>query len=167
MTHVQTNLATLGEVVWLMAHSDLHRNWPIESIFQWVVPALMHKQCRLYRSEGKPVGYVAWAYLSTEVEEAYVLNTRSLQPKDWTSGDRLWIIDLIAPFGEGRNILTDLRHGLFKDEIARVLRAKTNSNEMRIKYVHGAGAHQKKRDPVLNAPVDLRGAAKRVSLGTD
>ena len=86
-----TNMTMLGEVVWLMAHSKLHKGWPMASIFQWVVPALMHKQCRLYRRDGRPVAYVAWARMSKEVEEAYVLNPRSLNPKDWTSGERGWI----------------------------------------------------------------------------
>lgn len=161
---VQTNMSMLGEVVWLMAHSELHRGWPIASIFQWVVPALMHKQCRLYRREGRPVAYVAWAYLSQEVEEAYVLNPKSLQPKDWKSGDCGWLIDWIAPFGDSAMVMKDLSEGIFKDEVGRALRAKPGSDEMQIIYVHGAHAGEKARDSVLNPPVDLEGAALRAGL---
>lgn len=156
-----TNMSMLGEIVWLMAHSKLHQEWPIASIFQWVMPALMHKQCRLYRRNGRPVAYVAWARMSKEVEEAYVLNPKSLQPKDWTSGDRGWLVDWIAPFGDSAAVMQDLREGIFKDEVGRALRVKPDSDEMQIIYVHGANAAAKAQDEKLNPAVDLEGAAMR------
>ena len=156
-----TNMGMLGEVVWLMAHSKLHSGWPMTSIFQWVVPALVHKQCRLYRRDGRPVAYVAWAYMSKEVEEAYVLNPRSLSPKDWTSGERGWILDWIAPFGDTALVMKDLREGLFKDAVGRALRVRPGSDEMQIIYIHGANAFAKARDRALNPPVDLKGASLR------
>lgn len=156
-----TNMSMLGEIVWLMAHSKLHQEWPIASIFQWVLPALMHKQCRLYRRNGRPVAYVAWARMSKEVEEAYVLNPKSLQPKDWTSGDRGWLVDWIAPFGDSASVMQDLREGIFKDEVGRALRVKPDSDEMQIIYLHGANAMAKAQDEQLNPAVDLEGAARR------
>lgn len=161
---VPTNMSMLGEIVWLMAHSELHRDWPVASIFQWVVPALMHKQCRLYRRDNRPVAYVAWAYMSKEVEEAYVLNPKTLQPKGWKSGDRGWLVDWIAPFGDSAAVMQDLREGIFKDEVGRALRVKPGSDEMQIIYVHGANANEKARDLKLNPPVDLEGAALRAGL---
>lgn len=156
-----TNLSMLGEIVWLMAHSKLHQDWPIASIFQWVMPALLHKQCRLYRRDGRPVAYVAWARMSKEVEEAYVLNPKSLQPKDWISGDRGWLVDWIAPFGDSTSVMQDLREGIFKDEVGRALRVKPGSDEMQIIYLHGANAMAKAQDEQLNPAVDLAGAARR------
>jgi cytolysin-activating lysine-acyltransferase len=156
-----TNMSMLGEIVWLMAHSKLHQEWPIASIFQWVMPALMHKQCRLYRRNGRPVAYVAWARMSKAVEEAYVLNPKSLQPKDWTSGERGWLVDWIAPFGDSASVMQDLREGIFKDEVGRALRVKPGSDEMQIIYLHGANAMDKAQDEQLNPAVDLEGAARR------
>jgi cytolysin-activating lysine-acyltransferase len=156
-----TNMSMLGEIVWLMAHSKLHQKWPIASIFQWVMPALMHKQCRLYRRNGRPVAYVAWARMSKEVEEAYVLNPKSLQPKDWTGGDRGWLVDWIAPFGDSASVMQDLREGIFKDEVGRALRVKPGSDEMQIIYLHGVNAMAKAQDEQLNPAVDLEGAARR------
>jgi cytolysin-activating lysine-acyltransferase len=156
-----TRMTILGEIVWLMAHSKLHQEWPIASIFQWVMPALIHKQCRLYRRNGRPVAYVAWARMSKEVEEAYVLNPKSLQPKDWTSGNIGWLVDWIAPFGDSHAVKKDLRNGIFKDEVGRALRVKPNSDEMRIIYVHGANAATKAKDENFNPAVDLQGAVIR------
>jgi cytolysin-activating lysine-acyltransferase len=160
---VPTNTTMLGEIVWLMAHSTLHRGWPIESIMQWVIPALLHQQCRLYHRSGRPVAYVAWARLSREVEESYVLNPRSLQPKDWVSGERHWVIDWIAPFGDSNAVIRDLREGLFRDEVGRALRVKPGSDEMRIIYLHGANARIKAGNEEFNPTVDLQGAARRAA----
>lgn len=156
-----TNMAVLGEVVWLMAHSKLHRDWPMASIFQWVLPALVHKQCRLYRRDGRPIAYVAWARMTKETEEAYVLNPRSLNPEGWVGGDRGWLVDWIAPFGDSAFVMKDLREGLFKDEVGRALRVKPGSDEMQIIYISGANAVGKANDPSRNPAVDLAGAALR------
>lgn len=159
-----TNMSVLGEVVWLMAHSALHQGWPINSIMQWVIPALLHRQCRLYHRDGRPVAYVAWAGLSKDVEENYVLNPRSLQPKDWISGQRRWLIDWIAPFGDSAAVIRDLRGGLFKEEVGRALRVKPGSDQMRIVYLHGANARNKAKNDIFNPTVDLQGAAHRAGL---
>lgn len=38
-----------------------------------------------------------WAYLSPQAERKY-LTGGILDPNDWQSGNKLWIIDLIAPY---------------------------------------------------------------------
>ena len=78
--------AVLGEMVWLYSMSEMHRTWPIGSIHQWLLPALMHKQYRIYHKGKKPVGLVTWAHMTAEAETAYVRNARSLQPKDGDGG---------------------------------------------------------------------------------
>ena len=35
-------------------------------MMQWVLPAIMHKQFRIYHESGRAIAYVAWAYLSEE-----------------------------------------------------------------------------------------------------
>ena len=40
---------------------------------------------------------------------------RKLKPHDWNEGDRPWLIDLVAPFGGGEEILAHLRDQVFKD----------------------------------------------------
>ncbi len=160
----RTGLAALGEVAWLMAHSPLHRGWPLDSLLQWVAPALALRQCRVYHRDRRPVAYVSWAWLSKEVEEAYVLNPRSLRPEDWRSGERLWAIDLVAPSGDGAAVVRDLRTGLFRAEVGRALRVKPGCDEMRIIYLHGVDAMAKSRDAALNPAVDLEGAVRRHAM---
>jgi cytolysin-activating lysine-acyltransferase len=150
-----SNMEVLGQVMWLMSQSTLHRRWHIESLFQWIIPALMHKQFRVYTRQQKPVAYVSWARLSESKESAYVLNPRGLQPVDWQSGDRIWVVDLISPFNATREVYADLRNNVFRNDVGRALRVKPGSDEMRIIYIHGSDAVHKARDRVRNPTVDI------------
>lgn len=150
-----TPASVLGEMVWLYAASELHRRWPIAAINHWLMPAIAHRQYRIYRRNRRPVGLVTWAQMSAEVETAYVRNTRSLQPQDWTSGDRNWVIDFIAPFGDARRIANDLRRNVFADEVGRFLRQRKGDDTLRIFYVHGVNAIDRARDWQRNPTVRL------------
>ena len=147
--------AILGEMVWLYSMSDLHRPWPMGSIHQWLLPAILHNQYRLYYKDKRPVGLVTWAYMSKEVETAYVRNTQSLKPVDWKSGDRGWILDFIAPFGDAIRIGHDLKHNIFPNEVGRILKAKPGTDTLQITYIHGANAIDKARDWEQNPTVEL------------
>ena len=117
-----SSLAVLGEMVYLYSVSQMHRSWPISSIHQWLLPALKHQQYRIYHRGKKPVGLVSWAHMTAVAETAYVRNVHSLQPKDWTGGDRNWVIDFLAPFGDALRIGHDLRTNVFPNEVGRSLR---------------------------------------------
>ena len=147
--------ALLGEMVWLCTMSEMHHSWPIGSIQQWLIPPLVHRQFRIYRRGRKPVGLVTWAHMMAATETAYVLNTRSLQPKDWTGGDRNWIIDFIAPFGDALRIGHDLRTNVFPNEVGRILMTRKGSDTLKIAYIHGVKAIEKARDWIANPTVDL------------
>lgn len=150
-----SNATLLGEIVWLFSFSKLHREWSIKSIHQWILPALMHGHFRIYRRSGKPRGYISWARLSKKVEEAYVLRPSSLQPADWKSGERGWIIDFVVPFGDTFEIAHDLKYNLMKDQVGRILHVKPGSDVMHIKYIHGANAIKSAQDRSLNPTVDI------------
>lgn len=151
-----SNATILGEVIWLLSYSKLHQDWPIGSIQQWVFPALLHNQFRIYRRSGKPRGFVSWAWMSKEIEEAYVLNTSSLRPEGWKSGERGWIIDFVAPVGGAKDIAHDLKYNIFPNDVGRSLRIKQGSDTMQIRYLHGAKAVSKSTDPNYNPTVELR-----------
>ena len=147
--------AVLGEMVWLYSMSEMHRDWPMGSIHQWLLPAIMHKQFRLYHEGRKPVGLVTWARMSEEAEAAYVRNPRSLQPKDWKSGDRGWLLDYIAPFGDALRIGEDLKTTIFAGKMGRYLRVKPGSDTMKISYLHGVNRLKDASDHTKNPTVDL------------
>lgn len=93
-------LNVLGNIVWLWASSPLHRNWPVSLFAINVLPAIQTNQYALLTRDGFPVAYCSWADLSLENEVKYLNDVTSLIAEDWTSGDRKWFIDWIAPFGD-------------------------------------------------------------------
>ena len=60
-------------------------------------PPIALNQYRLFRFDNVPRGLITWARLSAEAERRYVAG-ELLQPRDWQSGDRLWLLDMIAPY---------------------------------------------------------------------
>ena len=152
-----SRLELLGEMCWLYSQSRLHQGWPMASLQQWLLPPILAGQMRIYRKNGKPHAFVSWARMSKAVEEAYVLNTASLQPGDWRSGDRIWLVDWVAPFGGSREIARDLKHRVFPDDVGRVLRLRPGDDTLRIMYVHGVRALQKARDRTQNPTVMIEG----------
>jgi cytolysin-activating lysine-acyltransferase len=68
---------------------------------EWLVmPAILLRQFRLFYHEGKPVAAVLYAFISDEVERRIESGAPSVQPGDWKSGERAWIVQVIAPFGQ-------------------------------------------------------------------
>lgn len=65
-----------------------------------VLPAIRANQYALLTRDNYPVAYCSWANLSLENEIKYLNDVTSLVAEDWTSGDRKWFIDWIAPFGD-------------------------------------------------------------------
>lgn len=150
-----SSLELLGALCWLYSHSPVHRAWPAYALHQWLMPAIETQQMRLYRRGNQPVAFVSWARLSKQVEEAYVRNTSSLRPTDWRSGERLWLIDWVAPFGGTKAIARDLRNNVFPHDVGRGLRLRQGDDTLRIFYLHGAKAVAKARDRSANPTVVL------------
>lgn len=94
------NSDALGEILWLFAHSRMHRNLRLHDLERYVFPALKHGRYRLYKRNGMPIGYVAMARLSQEVEDLWLKGGYFLQPDDWISGERRWIMQFVVPFGD-------------------------------------------------------------------
>ena len=47
--------------------------------------------------------------------------TTRMRPQDWKSGDRLWIVEVIAPFGGQDAMVADLKAKVFPEERLKVL----------------------------------------------
>jgi cytolysin-activating lysine-acyltransferase len=108
-----------GEIVWLMSQSPLHKHFAIADLEWMVMPALLLTQYRLFHQEGRPIGAALWAFLSEEAEAKLSLVPVRLRPDEWKSGDRCWLMDLIAPGATAENTLTavildDLRRTALK-----------------------------------------------------
>jgi cytolysin-activating lysine-acyltransferase len=104
--------AVIGQVVALMMASPAYEFTFLADLKWMILPALSLRQFRVYRDDKQQiVAFAAWAFLSEEVERRLNSGNPRLAPKDWKSGDRLWLVNLLAPMGHGPAVLEDLRNG--------------------------------------------------------
>ncbi len=111
----------LAHVVGLMLQSPAHKHLFLADLEWLVMPPLMLRQSRLFRKDGAPVGYATWAYLSDEAEDRFKNGARRMRPDDWKSGENLWLIDLVAPFGGGEAMTKDLKEKVFEGKSIKTL----------------------------------------------
>lgn len=132
----------LGQVVWLLSQSPLHREIRLKDLEWSFMPALVHEQFRIFRYgplpgladvdtrvfahfgtskealEQLPLGVAIWAKLS-EAAEAKLEKGERLAFEEWKSGDRVWLVELVSPFESSENklaeaMLLDLMRGPFR-----------------------------------------------------
>jgi cytolysin-activating lysine-acyltransferase len=132
----------LGQIVWLLSQSPIHRELRIKDLEYSFMPAVLHEQFRVFRFgplpgsdnmdpsafakvgltkeglEQMPLGVAIWAKLSEEAE-GRLEKGEKLKAEDWRSGDRWWLVEMISPFATPDNklseaMLLDLMQGPFK-----------------------------------------------------
>ncbi len=54
-----------------------------------------------------------------EVEARLTAGVTKLRPQDWNSGDRLWVVEAVAPFGGAEEMVKDLKANVFPDKVLR------------------------------------------------
>lgn len=107
--------ANVSILVALIPESPIHRAWGGWDVVRLFGPPLFRGQCFGFTRWGKPWGFFTWAGLTEEAERGYLARTRKLQPGDWAAGDRVWVIDAIAPFG-----LLAKMAGVMRRELSRM-----------------------------------------------
>jgi cytolysin-activating lysine-acyltransferase len=132
-----TGGTALGHAVWLMMNMPNYRHVFLSDLEWMVLPAILLNQYRLFNADGKVVAFAAWAYLSEAVEKRLQETDPRLAPAEWKSGDRLWLIDLFAPFGHAEASLTELRQSSLAGKSFRM--HKRNPDGTRVVVEVGAG----------------------------
>ena len=133
-------LALLGKLTWLWMNSPLHVDWTMQLAMRFLLPAIEYGQLHILEREGLPVAYCSWAWLSADAELAYLADPSKVVAHDWHSGDRLWFIDWVAPFGVTDN--WHLRRAMmqkFPQGVARAIRVKRDRNKARVMEFKGPG----------------------------
>lgn len=111
----------LGEIVWLMSQSPLHKQFFISDLEWLVMTPVLLQQFRLFYDKDKPIGVTFWATVNDEVEERLKAGTSRLRPQDWKSGDKLWVVEVIAPFGGAEEMVKDLKAKVFAERDLKYL----------------------------------------------
>ncbi|MFO2466512.1 toxin-activating lysine-acyltransferase [Pseudomonas sp. 15FMM2] len=130
----------LGAAVWLWMHSPTHREAPLHTLNALLLPAIGNRQFVIGSEHGRPVFYAAWAWFSVEAEQRYLQNPAiTLAQEDWNSGDRLWFLDWITPFGHSARLARLVQRHLFADSRFSALYHRGNERGLRIQHFQGVG----------------------------
>lgn len=124
-------LQVMGGVLFLTQFSTLHQLYPVTTLTDRVLPSLLLNQFRYHRRGATPLGFVNWAWLNEEAETRY-LKTMELRPDDWTSGDRLWFLEILAPNGYGANLIFELRDSFPEGTVAKAVYVNPDGTFRRI-----------------------------------
>lgn len=111
----------LGEIVWLLSQSQAHRHFSIGDLDWMVAPAIANSQYRVFRAGKKPIGVALWASVSDEAHTRLTSGTGRLRPDEWKSGPHIWLIEVISPFSNSENKLTE---AMFNDLVKGPLKGK-------------------------------------------
>ncbi|MCE9898446.1 toxin-activating lysine-acyltransferase [Raoultella terrigena] len=104
----------LGNAFELLAYSDLHKNYPIEYLYRDIyIPASLKQMQVYYDNDELPVGFITWASINSIVEGNIWNNYAGLSIKEWNCGERLFINDLVCPWGGSHFIVNDIKNRLF------------------------------------------------------
>jgi len=112
----------LGAAVWLWMHSLQHRDLPLHALPAVLLPIIKHQHYMLVSRGTQPLFFLSWMWLNVEAERRYLTQPAILvQEDDWSSGDRLWLRDWVAPFGEVRAMRRLVGGALFPELCFRAL----------------------------------------------
>ncbi len=113
----------IGEITGLMLLSKVHRHYQVRDIADVILPAVNLNQFQLYRDAKKrPIGFISWGRISDEVMQRYISGNTVLNEDDLVSGDQLFFLDFIAPYGHIKQIVQHLKTNVFPNESAKALR---------------------------------------------
>ena len=113
---VTRKIPLLGPVAWLMMNNPTTRHAFVADLEWRVMPPLVLDQAKLYLQGEVATAFVTWALLSDAVAERYARPPFHLAPGDWKSGDKVFLVDLIAPYGGAREVLADLKKTVLADK---------------------------------------------------
>ncbi len=111
-------LPLLGPALWLFARDPIRRFTFIADLDWRLLPPLVLDQCKLYSREGIPWAFVTWARVSDAIDARLRSTAPVIAPHEWRSGDRLWLIDVVAPFGEAPGIARQALHDMGGTDIS-------------------------------------------------
>ena len=114
-------LPILGPALWLYARDPVKKFMFLGDTDWAVLPPIVLDQCRLYTKAGLPYAFITWAFVNDAVDSRLRSAEPKIAPHEWKSGEHVWIIDAVAPFGQLDETLKELRETMFPGKKVRAL----------------------------------------------
>jgi cytolysin-activating lysine-acyltransferase len=109
-----------GQTVSLFMQSPQHRHLLLSDLEWRVIPPIALQQYRLVQHKGAPAGFISWALVDEETEQRLQQPDFRLRPQDWKRGERVWIIDVVAPAAQAEALIEKVKAELFEGREVRV-----------------------------------------------
>ena len=125
----------LGTAAHLMLQCRSYASFPMACLTAWIQPAILLRQIKFFFDyKGRALGYMTWAFLAPDVEERWLSDPRVLLHfNEWNEGDRLWIMDFVAPSGFGRTLARHAAESMFpRHTEARSLRRRADGSVRKV-----------------------------------
>ena len=91
-------LRAYGDMSFLYLRARAFQNMPVSLLRRILQPPIDLGFLQVFRFEDVPRCAITWAFLSPEVE-LKLISGQVLEPKDWLSGNQMWMLHLVAPYG--------------------------------------------------------------------
>ncbi len=122
----------LGEIVWLMSQSPLHKQFFISDL-EWLddagAAAAVPPVLRPVKADRRRLlGHGRRGGRATARRRHHA----PARPQDWKSGDRLWVVEVIAPFGGAEAMVQDLKAKVFPQREMKFLTVGAQRREVRV-----------------------------------
>lgn len=129
-------LRVYGDLAFLAFRSPRHQTMTLAETRRYFEPPVELGQFRVFRFDDVPRGMFTWA-LMNKTSERKLVTGAALEPADWQSGNRLWIIDILAPY---RGLTASMVRwimvpGNFTDKSFRFRRVGPDNSTRRIVHI--------------------------------
>lgn len=104
--------ADFGVMLYLSSLTPIHRDRMLTQAVHTFETPLRLGQYHIFRQNGYPRGFVTFAGLSNLAERRFAIKQDALKPEDYASGSSFWLIDLVAPFGQVRQMVEQLKQSI-------------------------------------------------------
>jgi len=103
-----------GQVVSLFMQSPQHRHLLLSDLEWRVIPPIALQQYRLVQHKNTPAGFISWALVDEATEQRLQQPDFRLRPQDWNNGERVWIVDIVAPAAQKDMLVAKVKAELFE-----------------------------------------------------
>lgn len=129
-----SKLPIMGPALWLYARDPLKKFMFMADIDWALLPPVILDQCRLYTKDGIPFAFFTWALVNDAVDQRLRSGTPRIAPHEWQSGQHLWLIDVVTPFGKTEEMIDELRNAQFPNlKISALLPDPQQGNQVKLR----------------------------------
>lgn len=127
-------LPIMGPALWLYARDPMKKFMFVGDLDWAILPPVILDQCRLYTRDGIPFAFFTWALVNDAVDQRLRSGTPRIAPHEWKSGQHLWLVDVVTPFGKTEEMIDELRKAQFPGlKISALLPDPQQGNQPRLR----------------------------------